>query len=180
MSALLSRLKSATAATVKPEIAPKDAAAVGVAPFISHIAVLPAVSRQSRSPLPSPLKSPVPTIDQFEGTLPTDPDPTMVVPLMNQMTVLPDVSRQRRSALRSPSKSRVPTIDQDVATLPTEPPPITDPPCSIHAATSVPLRQTMSLFASPLRSCGTRRTQTQEAPLEPSPYPPTIAVLPSA
>jgi hypothetical protein len=36
-------------------------------PFISQIATLPLVSRQRMSAKPSPLKSPVPTIDQVVG-----------------------------------------------------------------------------------------------------------------
>src|SRR5450755_4538679 len=43
-----------------------------VPPFIVQIATLPLVSRQRMSLLPSPLKSPVSTIDQLVGTFATN------------------------------------------------------------------------------------------------------------
>ena len=43
-------------------------------PFNSQIATAPVLaSRQSKSPLPSPLKSPVPTMVQLLGTVPKTP-----------------------------------------------------------------------------------------------------------
>src|SRR5258708_17256791 len=91
-------------------------------PFMNQIATLPlVVSRHRISLLPSPLKSPVPTIDQVVGTFPT---PAVlgfetVVPFISQIATLPLVSRQRMSHLPSPLKSPVPTIDQVVGTFPT-------------------------------------------------------------
>src|SRR5450830_602125 len=102
---------------------PRDAP-VGVAPFINQIAVLPLVSRQRMSLMPSPLKSPVSTMDQLVGTVPTNAPPVGVAPLMNQIATLPLVSRQRRSLLPSPLKSPVPTMLQLVGTEPTVPPPM--------------------------------------------------------
>src|SRR5260221_13121507 len=71
--------------------------------------------------LPSPLKSPVPTMDQVVGTFPT---PAVlgfktVVPFISQIATLPLVSRHTMSLLPSPLKSPVPTIDHVVATFPT-------------------------------------------------------------
>src|SRR5260370_23304595 len=86
------------------------------------MAILPlVVSRQRMSPLPSPLKSPVPTIDQLVGTFPTPAvlGFKMVVPFISQMATLPLVSRQRMSDLPSPLKSPVPTIDHVGPTFPT-------------------------------------------------------------
>src|SRR5258707_34993 len=49
-----------------------------VVPFISQIAILPlVVSRQRMSHLPSPLKSPVPTMDPFVATFPTAASATL-------------------------------------------------------------------------------------------------------
>src|SRR5208282_4516686 len=87
-----------------------------VVPFISQIATSPDVSCQRMSVLPSPLKSPVPTIDQPDavGTVPTYEVVgfKIVVPFISQIATSPDVSCQRMSALPSPLKSRWPTIDQ--------------------------------------------------------------------
>ena len=47
---------------------------------------------------PSPLKSPLPTIDQLLGTLPTP----AVVPFISQIATLPLVSRHRMFHLPSP------------------------------------------------------------------------------
>jgi hypothetical protein len=44
-----------------------------VTPFMNHIAVLPAVSRQRRSLMPSPLSSPTSAIDHVVGILPRLP-----------------------------------------------------------------------------------------------------------
>src|SRR5260370_31352251 len=78
-----------------------------VAPFISHIATLLLVSLQRMSHLPSPLKSPVPTMDQVVGRFPT---PAVlgfktVVPFISQIATLPLVSRQAMSLLPSALKS---------------------------------------------------------------------------
>src|SRR5258708_40185586 len=87
-----------------------------VVPFISQIATLPLVSIQRMSHLPSPLKSPVPTIDQTVDTLPTSADCRTCVPFINHTATLPLVSRQRMSHMPSPLKSPVPTMDQVVGT----------------------------------------------------------------
>src|SRR5258708_4332681 len=72
---------------------------------MNQIAVLPLVSRHSRSAFPSPLKSRWPTIDQAVGTVPTLPDPDTWDPFMNQIAVLPLVSRQVMSLMLLPLKS---------------------------------------------------------------------------
>src|SRR5262249_58868282 len=92
---------------------PAVAAFKTVVPFISQIATLPPVSRQRMSDLPSPLKSPVPTMDQVVATFPT---PAVlgfktVVPSISQIATLPLVSLQTMSDLPSPLKSPNPTID---------------------------------------------------------------------
>src|SRR5450631_2175456 len=86
-------------------------------PFISQITTLPLVSRQRMSLLPSPLKSPVPTMDQTVGTFPTNEGPPgfkTLVPFISQITTSPPVSLHRMSLLPSPLKSPVPTMDQTV------------------------------------------------------------------
>src|SRR5260370_15103596 len=91
-----------------------------VVPFISQIAILPlVVSRQRMSHLPSPLKSPVPTMDQFVGTVPTPAVAAFktLVPFISQIATLPLVSRHRMSDLPSPLKSRVPTMVHVVGTF---------------------------------------------------------------
>src|SRR5260370_12303212 len=85
-----------------------------VVPFISQMATLPLVSRQRMSHLPSPLKSPVPTMDQVVATFPT---PAVlgfktVVPFISQIPPLPLSSLQRMSPLPSPLQAPVPTMDQ--------------------------------------------------------------------
>src|SRR6266849_4221522 len=129
-------------------------------PFMNQIATLPLVARHRTSLLPSPLKSPVPTIDQVVGTFPI---PAVlgfktVVPFISQIARLPlVVSRQRMSHLPSPLKSPVPTIDQVVGTFPT--------PAVLGFKTVVPFisqiatlplvsRQAMSLLPSALKSRG--------------------------
>src|SRR6266852_5336927 len=131
-----------------------------VVPFISQMATLPlVVSRQRMSHLPSPLKSPVPTMDQVLGTFPT---PAVlgfktVVPLISQIATLPLVSLQRMSHFPSPLKSPVPPIDQVLGTFPT--------PAVLGFKTVVPFisqiatlplvsRQAMSLLPSALKSRG--------------------------
>src|SRR5215813_13829809 len=77
-------------------------------PFMNQIATLPlVVSRHRTSLLPSPLKSPVPTIDQVVATFPT---PAVlgfktVVPFISQIATFPPVSRQAMSLLPSALKS---------------------------------------------------------------------------
>src|SRR5208283_1608773 len=74
------------------------------------------------SVLPSPLKSPVPTIDQAVDTVATYVAVgfKIVVPFISQIATSPDVSRQRMSVLPSPLKSPVPTIVQVLGdTVPT-------------------------------------------------------------
>ena len=69
-------------------------------PFISQIATLPDVSCHRMSAMPSPLKSPVPTMLQLVGTLATNElfAFNTVVPFISQIATLPLVSRQSRSA----------------------------------------------------------------------------------
>src|SRR6516162_561154 len=76
--------------------------------------------RQRMSDLRSPLKSPVPTICQSRGRLPT-PCETMVVAASISCTTTPPlmVSRQRMSHLPSPLKSPVPATTQLRGKLPT-------------------------------------------------------------
>src|SRR5260370_15616654 len=74
-----------------------------VVPFISQIATLPLVSLQRMSHLPSPLKSPVPTMDQVVGRFPT---PAVfgfkpVAPFISQIATLPLVSRHAMSLFPS-------------------------------------------------------------------------------
>ena len=64
---------------------------------MSHTAVLPLVSCHSRSPLPSPLKSAVPTTLHAIGTTPTPAVENTCVPIMNHIAVLPLLSRHSRS-----------------------------------------------------------------------------------
>src|SRR5262245_13259269 len=95
------------------------AACVTVLPLISQIARLPALSRHTMSAMPSPLKSPVATIDQVVGTLPRPAALGSAVPLRNQIATSPvAVLRHRMSALWSLSKSAKPEICQAVGTLP--------------------------------------------------------------
>src|SRR3981189_2377585 len=89
-----------------------------VAPFMNQIAVLPLVSRHKRSALPSPLKSPVPTIDQAAGTTPSPPDDATAAPSRSHTARLRLASRQRMSPFPSPLKSAVATTDHVVDILP--------------------------------------------------------------
>src|SRR6266508_3851727 len=90
-----------------------------VTPLRNQIATAPlVVSRHSRSPLPSPLKSATPATVQGEGTVPMPPLCTTWDPLSSQIAVLPAVSRQSRSPLPSALKSPVPAIVQVVDTVP--------------------------------------------------------------
>src|SRR5215831_18588777 len=127
-------------------------------PFMNQIAMLPLLSRHRTSLLPSPLKSPVPTIDQVVGTFPTAAvlGFKTVVPFTFQIATLPLVSLQRMSHLPSPLKSPVPTIDQVAGTFPT--------PAVLGFKTVVPFisqiailplvvsRHRMSHLPSPLKS----------------------------
>src|SRR5258707_5602564 len=93
-----------------------------VVPFMNQIAMLPLVSCHTTSLLPSPLKSPVPTMDQVVGTFPI---PAVlgfktVVPFISQIAILPlVVSHPRMFQLPSSMKSAVTMIDDLVGTLPT-------------------------------------------------------------
>src|SRR5208282_2277442 len=162
-------------------------------PFISQIATSPDVSCQSRSALPSPLKSPVPTIDQAVDTVATYVAVgfKIVAPFISQIATSPDVSCQRMSALPSPLKSRCPTIDQvlgdTVATYEAVGFKIEVPFINQIATSPLVSRQAMSLLQSPLKSWVLARcarfgdvTKTHAAPMSLlSPGPPTMAVLPS-
>src|ERR1700722_10446669 len=78
------RLSSATIAQLDGTV-PKLAVARTLPPSMNQTTTAPvALSRQSRSPLPSPLRSPVPWTDQLFGTLPTPTAEETCVPFMNQ------------------------------------------------------------------------------------------------
>src|SRR5215813_146225 len=69
--------------------------------------------RQRMSGMPSPLKSPTPSMVQSEVTEPSGTELLMVVPFMSQrLTGPPDELRQRMSAVPLPLKSRTPRTDQ--------------------------------------------------------------------
>src|SRR5262245_18515280 len=98
MSPFPSPLKSAVPATVQVVgTLPTLPAEETCRPLRNQIAVLPLVSRQSRSCLPSPLKSRWPTIDQAVGTLPMPPDDEIAPPFISQTAALPVESRQAMS-----------------------------------------------------------------------------------
>src|SRR5208282_1553902 len=80
-----------------------------VVPFISQIATSPDVSRHRMSPMPVPLKSPVPTIDQAVDTVATYVAVgfRIVVPFISQIATSPLVSRQAMSLMPSSLKSCV-------------------------------------------------------------------------
>src|SRR5208282_2758159 len=129
-------------------------------PFISQIATSPDVSRQRMSLLPSPLKSPVPTIDQMLGDTVATYEVVgfkIVVPFISQIATSPDVSCQRMSVLPSPLKSRCPMIDQvlgdTVATYEVVGFKIEVPFISQIATSPLVSRQAMSLMPSSLKSC---------------------------
>src|SRR5260370_15825021 len=139
---------------------------------MNHIATLPLVSRQRMSPLPSPLKSPVPTIDHAMGAFPTPARfLTSGLPI-SQIATLPLGSCQRMSLLPSPSKSRCPTIDQLVGTAPI---PVEYTTCVLFISHTAVLpavsRQAMSLHPSPFKSWVlfltvlVDRTKTHAAPM---------------
>src|SRR5215470_17944294 len=87
---------------------------------MNQIATLPLLSRQRMSLLPSPLKSPVSTIDQLVGAEPTAAACMTCAPFISQIAAAsPLLSRHRISLLPSPLKSPVPTIDQLVGAFPT-------------------------------------------------------------
>src|SRR5208282_198177 len=71
-----------------------------VVPFISQIATSPDVSRHSMSPMPSPLKSRCPTIDQVLGDTVATYEVVgfkIVDPFISQIATSPLVSRQAMS-----------------------------------------------------------------------------------
>src|SRR5450631_2024860 len=107
------------------------------------------------SPMPSPLKSPVPATDQEVETFPMPIDEDTVGPFMNQIATLPLLSRQRMSVLPSPSKSPVPTIAQLALGAAPRPADCSSvAPFISHTATLLPLAsyQRMSAKPSPLKS----------------------------
>src|SRR6185312_9140936 len=80
-----------------------------VLPLISHSLIVPlALSYQRMSDLPSPLKSPVPMIDQLEAMVPMSGEAVMVPPFICHSSIVPSVLRKRISVLPSPLKSPVP------------------------------------------------------------------------
>jgi len=90
-----------------------------VAPSISQIAVVPELSRQSRSDLPSALKSPVAAMVQVVGIKPGEAPEVGIVPFMKYIATWPVVVlRQRMSLLPSALKSPVPAISQSLASVP--------------------------------------------------------------
>src|SRR6266852_7848279 len=128
-------------------------------PVMNQIATLPlVVSRHRTSLLPSPLKSPDPTILKLVVTFPTPAALGFktVVPFISQIATLPLVSCHRTSLLPSLLKSPVPTMDQVVGTFPT--------PAVLGFNTVVPFisqiatlplvvsRQRISHLPSPLKS----------------------------
>src|SRR5215470_14359134 len=143
--------------------APSDPACWIERPSSSQIATVPVLlSRQRMSPLPSRLKSAVPTIDQLAGTAPSDPVCRTLKVSISQMATVPVLaSRHSKSQMPSLLKSRWPTICQLVGTAPTL---CTEEMgegwdggfalCISHLAMAPPLcRQTISLVWSSLKSC---------------------------
>src|SRR5262245_14788062 len=78
--------------------------------MIDQITTCPVFVLCQRMPLlPSPLKSPVPTIAQSVVAVPGEPPPMMAVPFRSQITTCPlALLRQRMSVLPSLLKSPVP------------------------------------------------------------------------
>jgi hypothetical protein len=102
---------------------------------------------------PSPLKSPVSTIDKVVGAEPTAIACATRVPFICQIATVPVfVSRHRMSLLPSPSKSPVPAIVQLAGTEPTPAPEACAPFMSQIATVAWVSRQRMSLLPSPLKS----------------------------
>jgi hypothetical protein len=67
--------------SIVPRPTPEDT----VVPFMNQIARSPLVSCQSRSAMPSPLKSRWPTTDQAVGSVPNPPDDKTVPPFIRQI-----------------------------------------------------------------------------------------------
>src|SRR5262245_6378595 len=112
MSLLPSLSKSPISAMVQPDTLPSPAVCTTWVPFNNQMARLPLPSRQTRSDLPSPLKSPIPAMVHEVETVATVPFDATCVPFMNQIATVPLlVLRQRMSRLTSPLKSPVPTTD---------------------------------------------------------------------
>src|SRR5258708_28289787 len=90
-----------------------------VVPFINKLALLLLVSSHTTSLLPSPLKSPVPTMDQVVGTFPI---PAVlgfntVVPFISQIAILPLVAcHTMLPFLPSSLQTPTPTIHQYLST----------------------------------------------------------------
>jgi len=72
---------------------------------MNHIDVLPLVSRQSRSVMPSPLKSPVPASVQTKETLPSPPEDITLAPFMRELLQLKSLP-----PARALPKSRNPSL----------------------------------------------------------------------
>src|SRR5271166_3645483 len=88
-------------------------------PFMNHTDKVPLeVSYQSRSPLPSLLRSAAPASVNEVGTLLITVACVTEVPFISHIEIVPLVSRHRRSALPSPLKSCWPTIDKLLGTVP--------------------------------------------------------------
>src|SRR5260370_476929 len=128
-------------------------AGVTCAPLMNQIPTLPLVSCQRMSPLPSPLKSPVPATDQPAIIAPT-PAGVACAPFMNQIPTLPLVSRHSKSALPSPLKSRCPTIDQPAGPAPTPAGVTCTPFISPTPGVPLPSPKARSLLPTPLKSWG--------------------------
>src|SRR6516225_6656523 len=96
-------------------------------PLMNQINTCPVVVlRQRMSLIPSPLKSPVPTITQSVVTLPGTPLPITLATSISQISTSPLlVLYQRMSVLPSPLKSPVPATVQGLPGVKREPPPIT-------------------------------------------------------
>src|SRR5262245_35584434 len=93
--------------------APRLAVELTCRPFMTQITTVPVVlSRQRMSVLPSPLKSPVSTIDQLLGTVPR-PAVCVICPLLtSQIATLAVVpSRHRMSLLVAPTPLKSDTND---------------------------------------------------------------------
>src|SRR5271157_269348 len=98
---------------------PRTAVPDTLVPFMNHTdTVPPEVSYQSRSPLPSLLRSAAPASVNVVGTPATAAACETEVPFISHIEIVPLVSRHRRSALPSPLKSCWPTIDKLLGTVP--------------------------------------------------------------
>src|SRR5271166_2637848 len=133
-----------------PRIAVPDT----LVPFMNHTDKVPLkVSYQSRSPLPSPLRSAAPASVNEVGTLLITAACETEVPFISHIEIVPLVSRHSRSALPSPLKSCWPTIDKLLGTVPRPADCKTELLFISHSATLLlALRQSTSLLPSALKS----------------------------